>query len=112
MFKIKLKVVEIYIDKYKHVLEMRGDFLRRHDKGHAKDIRDEGAPLDKCTGFISCTKIGICRPFGYNAFQRAMYLAQKRVHYLIYQSITTPDGLTSSHYDLIEEQSHDLTLLR
>lgn len=53
----------------------------------------ETFPLPHCLGFIDCPKIQICRPFGLGSPQRNCYSVHKRMHCLVYQTLTTPDGL-------------------
>ena len=91
---------------------MRGDFLQSRAKDYARVIHEAGAPLTRCVCFIDCTKIRMCRPSGDNAYQRAVYSGHKRIHCLIYQTVTTPDGLMFGMYGPVEGRRHDLTLLR
>lgn len=112
MSEIMWEVVELFVPRYEYALRMRGDFLKRRAKDYARAIHDGGAPLERCVGFIDCTKIRMCRPGGHNSYQRAVYSGHKRVHCLIYQTITTPDGLMFALYGPVEGRRHDLTLLR
>ena len=61
-------------------------------------------------GCLDCTRIAICRPGGENANQRSVYSGHKRIHCLMYQTITTPDGLIYSLYGPEVGRRHDLTL--
>lgn len=112
MSEVMWEVVSLFIEKFGYALEMRGQFLKSRAKDYAKAIRDAGAPLDRCVGFIDCTRIRMCRPGGHNSYQRAVYSGHKRVHCLIYQTVTTPDGLMFSLYGPMEGRRHDMTLLR
>lgn len=112
MSEIMWEVVEQFVDKFGYALKMRGNFLRERAKDYAKAIHDAGSPLPNCVGFIDCTKIRMCRPGGVNAYQRAVYSGHKRIHCLIYQTVTTPDGLMFGMYGPVEGRRHDLTLLR
>ena len=78
---------------------------------YAEAIKNASAPLDSCVGFIDCTKIMMTRPGGSNRDQRACYSGHKRFHCLVYQTITTPDGLLFSLYGPEESRRHDMTLL-
>lgn len=112
MSEIMWEVVEGFVGKYGYALNMRGGLLRSKAKDYAKAIQDTGAPLPRCVGFIDCTKIRMCRPGGANAYQRAVYSGHKRIHCLVYQTVTTPDGLMFALYGPVEGRRHDLTLLR
>ena len=54
----------------------------------------------------------MARPCGRAVLQRSTYSGQKRVHCLIYQTITTPDGLKFYLYGPEVGRSHDMTLYR
>lgn len=56
-------------------------------------MHQEGYPLDRCVGFIDCTKIKMCRPGGHPSFQYAVYSGHKRIPSLIYRSTSTPKGI-------------------
>ena len=106
------EVVELFTNKYEYALELRGNLLQRGAKDYAQAIGDSGAPLDRCVGFIDCTKIRMCRPSGHTSYQGSVYSGHKRVYCLIYQTITTPDGLMFSLYGPMDGRRHNLTLLR
>lgn len=106
------EVTELFHGKFEHALELRSDLLRQRASVYAKAIEDYGAPLDKCVGFIDCTKIKMQRPGGSSQNQRCVYSGHKRFHCLIYQTMTTPDGLVFALYGPEEGRRHDLTLLR
>lgn len=79
---------------------------------YAKAIHEKGAPLTNCVGFIDCTKIQMSRPGGIGANQRTCYSGHKRFHCLIYQTVTTPDGLMFNLYGPEVGRRHDMTLFR
>lgn len=60
---------------------------------YAQNIRGAGAMLPRCVGFIDVTKVLICRPGGPNQIQQSVYSGHKRVHCLLFCTVTTPDGL-------------------
>ena len=91
---------------------LRSELLQERAAMYADAIHSSGAPLDSCVGFIDGTKIKICRPGGASSLQRACYSGHKRMHSLVYQTITTPDGLIFSLYGPQEGRRHDLTLFR
>ena len=79
---------------------------------YANAIFEAGAPLNRCVGFIDCTKVQMSRPGGPQTIQQACYSGQKRIHCLSYMSITTLDGLMFNLYGPMEGRRHDATLLR
>ena len=56
----------------------------------ASAFKDKRAPLDNCVGFIDCSKTKVSRPAKEVAAQRTFYSGHKRMHCLVYQTITTP----------------------
>ena len=58
--------------------------------------------LHNCFGFIDGTKIKMARPIGY-CRQRSMYSGHERMHFLSYQTITTPDGLIFHLHGPVED---------
>ena len=75
-------------------------------------ISNKGSPLSNCVGFIDCTKIKLTRPGGASVHQQSVYSGHKRQHCLIYQTISTPDGLIFHMYGPEVGRRHDLTILR
>ena len=107
------EIVETLVENKGYLItELCEQMLQERAELYAKAIRESGAPLDSCVGFIDCTKINISRPGGSGANQRSCYSGHKRFHCLIYQTITTPDGLIFSLYGPQVGRRHDLTLLR
>lgn len=106
------EMVQRVVDKFKHALQLRGSFSRQRAQQYAEAIRDVGAPLDRCVGSIDCTKIRMQRPGAEHENQQSVYSGHKRMHCLIYQNLTTPDGLMFALYGPEVGRRHDLTLLR
>ena len=107
------EVVETFIETQGHLItDLRQAFLASRAELYANSIKNAGAPLDSCVGFIDCTKIQMCRPGGHGSIQRSCYSGHKRYHCLIYQTLTTPDGLIFHMYGPEVGRRHDLTLLR
>ena len=75
----------------------------------AAAIRDAGAPIDACWGFIDGTAREIARP---TRDERLFYSGHKRMHCLKFQSIVTPDGIIAQLYGPVEGRRHDLFLVR
>eukprot|EP00794_Sanderia_malayensis_P001370 gene1370-biopygen1120 len=74
----------------------------------ADAIRNKGAALENCWGFVDGTVRPICRP-GRN--QRVVYNGHKRVHALKFQSVVAPNGLIANLYGPVEGKRHDSALL-
>lgn len=62
--------------------------------------------------FVDCTKIQMQRPGGPACNQRACYSGHKHFHCLIYQTVTTPDGLIFYLYGPEIRRRHDISLYR
>lgn len=112
MSEIFWDIVELTNESFGHLLSLRGSFLRARAEAYGKAINEAGAPLDTCVGFIDCTKIMISRPGGHGSMQKSVYSGHKRKHCLIYQTLTTPDGLMFALFGPEVGRRHDLTLYR
>ena len=75
--------------------DLREGVLAERAPLYADSTQNAGAPLDSCVRFIDCTKIKMNRPGGLGNMQHSFYSGHKRMHCLIYQTVTTPDGLIS-----------------
>ena len=62
---------------------------------YAESIRQKGAALDNCFGFIDGTVRPICRP---SKNQRIVYNGHKRIHALKFQAVSLPNGLIGNIY--------------
>ena len=111
--KVFWEAVERFVDAKGHlVTTLKEGLLQSGAARYASAIEQCGAPLDSCIGFIYCTKIKMNRLGGHGSNQRACYSGHKRMYCLVYQTITTPDGLIFSLYGPQVGRRHDLTLLR
>eukprot|EP00171_Calliarthron_tuberculosum_P007558 IDg7558t1 len=107
------EVVESFVEARKHLLEVfRSGLMGRRAEIYSAAIKERGAPLDNCVGFIDCTKIQMSRPGGSGAIQRSCFSGHKRFHCLVYQTVTTPDGLMFNLYGPEVGRRHDMTLYR
>lgn len=107
------EVIESFVESKGHLIcTLRESLLVERAALYADAIIAKGAPLDSCVGFIDCTKIRMTRPGGHGSLQRACYSGHKRMHCLIYQTVTTPDGLIFYLYGPEVGRRHDTTLLR
>lgn len=104
--------VELVVECFRHVLGFRPAMMQGRAALYADALKEEGCPLHTCVGFIDCTKIRIQRPGGHGTNQRSCYSGHKRMHCLIYQTISTPDGMIYAMYGPVEGRRHDLTVLR
>lgn len=113
MSEVYYEVMESLVQDNGGLLEnFRGDMIARRAEVYARAIHERGAPLDNCIGFIDCTRIAMCRPGGRGHLQRTVYSGHKRLLCLIYQTITTPDGLMFFMYGPEVGRRHDMTLYR
>jgi hypothetical protein len=74
-------------DKYSHILEgVPEGFVRERAQAYADAIRNAGALLDSCAGFIDGTCVQVGRPSG--KAQRATYSGHKRMNCIKFQAVT------------------------
>lgn len=107
------EIIEAIIESKVHLLKtFCPSQMDSNAAKHASSVHEKGAPLDNRVGFVDCTKIQMCRTGGRTIMQRSCYSGQKRFHCLIYQSMTTPDGLMYYLYGLEVGRRHDMTLYR
>lgn len=106
------EVLRMLLRTRSHLLSIRPGLLRNRARTYAAAIHSLGAPLDRCVGFIDCTKVKMCRPSGPNIDQRCCYSGHKRFHCLNYQTLSTPDGLIFALWGPEVGRRHDLTLMR
>lgn len=71
----------------------RGYFKTSIAQRYSKYILDNHELLDRCVGFIYCSKIKIYRSGDPTENQNFCYQGHQKFYCLMYQSITTPDGL-------------------
>ena len=107
------EVIESFVDGKGYLLrDLREGVLVSWAELYAESIKIIGAHLDSCVGFIDCTKIQMSRPGGHRSIQRSCYSGHKRFHCLIYQTVTTLDGIIFNLYGPEVGRRHDLTLRR
>ena len=68
---------------------------------YADAVRNQGAALHNCFGFIDGTVRPIARPW---AHQRIVYNGHKRVHGLKFQSLDLPNGIIANMFGPIGKQ--------
>ena len=107
---ISNKVIELVYSNYCHKLtDFNQAFLSPANlQRYAKAVRDKGATLDCCWGFVDGTVRPVCRP-GQN--QRILYNGHKREHSIKFQSVVTANGLIANLYGHMEGRRHDCALL-
>lgn len=91
---------------------LRTDIVETRARSYEDCIRDNGAPLTNCIGFMYGTKIFMARPGGSNVNRKSCYSGYKRSHCLVYLTVTTPDGLVLNLYGPEVGRRHDMTLYR
>lgn len=102
---------EILETLWGHLLEtFRSVLISQSSSIYARSIGYKGAPLHNFIGCIDCIKIQMSRPGSFVANQRTCYLGHNWLHCLIYQKITTEDGLMFHFYRLEVIIRHDMTL--
>lgn len=72
---------------------------------YADAIKQAGAALHNCVGFIDGTNRETCRP---RLFQRVYYSGHKHYHSIKFQAWCTPDGLISHLSGPIAGSKHDI----
>ena len=113
MSEVFWEVLETFVQLRGHLFEtFRSDLTTERAELYSAAIHDKGAPLENCIGFLDCTKIQNSRPGGAAINQRVCYSGHKRFHCLIYQTVTTPDGLMFYLYGPEVGRRHDMTLYR
>lgn len=75
---------------------------------YAYSIHKSGGTLDECLGFVNGTKIRMSRPGDNGTSQESAYSGHKKVQCIIYQTLTTSNGLIFLLYGLAEGRSLDL----
>ena len=103
MSEIYWELVELFNEKYKYVLELRGQFLAQRSTIYANITEATGALLPNCVGFTESSKIKIAKPGGDSILLNSCYSRHKRTDCLSYQTLTTPDGLIFAMLGPIEE---------
>lgn len=65
------EMVEILTNTFGHLLLLRGSLFRSRNTIYAESISSSGAPLNRCAGFIDCTKIRMARSGGHESNKSA-----------------------------------------
>ena len=81
-------------------------YIENRAEAFSKAIRDGGAALSNCVGFIDGTVVGISRPTGYMK-QLVVYNGHKRKHSLKFQAVNSSDGMILHAYGPVEGRRHD-----
>ncbi|XP_013383168.1 uncharacterized protein LOC106153684 [Lingula anatina] len=105
------ETVDHIYDNYSHLIHnldqpwMDMDHLMQYSEA----IVSQGAPLNKCIGFVDGTVRPISRP---TFLQRTCYNGHKRTHAIKFQSVVIPNGIICSLYGPMEGKRHDCALLK
>lgn len=78
---------------------------------YAHSIYNLSSISDRCVEFLNCRKIQTCRPRVQESLHWSIYSEHKRFHFLMYVTITIPEGLLFALYGLDERPFTDLTIL-
>lgn len=99
----------IYTNWRHLLLDLGQPWLSRpHLQMFADVIKEKGAALQNCWGFIVGTVRPTSRP-GRN--QHVMHNGHKKVHTIKFQSIATPNGLIANLYGPVDGKRHDSAML-
>ena len=90
-------VIDHIYDHHGHRITEWNNQILSPDKldSYAEAIRNKGAALENCFGFIDGTVHPICRP---TRNQKQVYNGHKRAHALKFQSVSLPNGLIGNLY--------------
>lgn len=104
------RMMDYVFDEYSHLLaQLNQPWLSRDRLRHfAAIIRDKGAPLKNCWGFIDGTVRPLCKP---DRNHIILYNGHKRVHRITFQSVVAPNGLIASLFGPVEGRRHDSAML-
>ncbi|CAM1298097.1 Uncharacterised protein r2_g751 [Pycnogonum litorale] len=100
-----------------HVAEQFGNLLTNFNfpwmqvdklEMYCAAIKNQGAPLDSCWGFIDGTARPLARPIH---LQRNLFSGHKRTHYLKFQSVMCPSGIIVNLFGPLEGKRHDSGML-
>jgi nuclease HARBI1 len=83
--------LDLTLDSCGHVISISFAFVNEDNiRRWMNAIRQKGAPLEHCLGFVDGTVRPICRP---SCNQNQSYNGHKRVHSLKFQSVSAPNGI-------------------
>ena len=96
---------ELYQTWNRLFTDLNQDWLSpNHLEEFAVAVRNRGAVLDNCWGFVDGTVRPICQA-GQN--QKCLYNGHKEVHAIKFLSIAAPSGLVANLYGPVEGRRHD-----
>jgi nuclease HARBI1 len=102
--------IDLILDSCGHVLSISSAFVNEENiRRWMNAIREKGAPLEHCFGFVDGTVRPICRP---SRNQKQSYNGHKRVHSLKFQSVSAPNGIIVDLTGPWEGRRHDCGMLR
>lgn len=98
---IFLEQVELHVDRFARNLQFRPAVMQSRASVYGDSLVEEGCCFHSYVGFIGWTKIRIEQSRGHVTIQEACYSGHKRMHYLIYQTISGMDCLIIAIYGLV-----------
>ena len=104
------KVMNFIHQRWNHLLlDLNQPWLSQANLELFSDaIRDKGAALNNCWGFVDGTVRPVSRP---GQHQRVLYNGHKKVHSIKFQSVVAPNGLIANLYGPVEGRRHDSSML-
>ncbi|GMG17383.1 unnamed protein product [Phytophthora fragariaefolia] len=116
--RIVAATVALLYNNHEDVLYFNETLITSRIGAYCEAIRNAGAALKSCWGFIDGTKQYISRPSARENgcipnenLQRSVYNGHPRKHCFNWQSIQTPDGIIVSMIGPVEGRKHDSTML-
>ena len=97
-------IIDYLLDRYVDLLQNLNQAWLSPQSFEVYAIRNKGAVLDNCWGFIDGTVRSICRD---KENQRMVDNGHKRVHALKFQSIATSNSFIAHLFGLVEGRRHD-----
>lgn len=103
---------ELCVETYGYNLELHANLIRPRAAHSASTLVENRSPLELLIAFIDCTKIRIASPGGANCNQQSVCSGHKRKHCLIYQTVSTLDGMIAGLHGHVEGFCHDPKVLQ
>lgn len=85
--------IELAEELFGRALKFRRTMIQDRAHFYALVQTDRNCPLDSCIGLIGWSKIRMTRPGGHGSKHRSFYSGHRRMHCLIYHTISTPDEM-------------------
>lgn len=103
-------MVRSFAEFSERLLSLRDALLHAREPVHAEAGKE--SPLSRCKAFIDCTKVLMAKPGGPRSLQLACYSKLRKMHCLINQTLSAPDGLIFALRGPEVRKRHDLTVYK